>query len=211
MCNSSRIELTATHVQFDSVAQGTACHDDPAQPVAMLELHGGYYAKREKCQEKYPHTHKNTKYANQKDFPPDQRSVKEMRCGEAKGGFQFRETIRLAKRKIVREEPERFELSLKTNSQQDVNITVNTTVCLGRLPSSSKCSPQPQRLTPPELEKLEAYGGSGGEAWRHVLSVDASNHIAKAMSLGGDMRRLNRPHRGGCEKQCAFREAKQFP
>jgi len=40
MCNSSRIELTGTHVQFDSVAQGTACHDDPAQPVAMLELHG---------------------------------------------------------------------------------------------------------------------------------------------------------------------------
>eukprot|EP00466_Bigelowiella_natans_P003185 jgi/Bigna1/70878/fgenesh1_pg.13_\ len=40
MHNSSGIELTATHVQFDSVAQGRACHDDPAQPAAMLKLHG---------------------------------------------------------------------------------------------------------------------------------------------------------------------------
>eukprot|EP00466_Bigelowiella_natans_P012265 jgi/Bigna1/86008/estExt_fgenesh1_pg.C_70242 len=84
-------------------------------------------------------------YANQKDFPPDQRSVKEMRCGEAKGGFQFRETIRLAKRKIIREEPERFELSLKTNSQQGLSWT----------------PPQQQQVLPPAAE---ANASRAGEA-----------------------------------------------
>eukprot|EP00466_Bigelowiella_natans_P013824 jgi/Bigna1/89468/estExt_fgenesh1_pg.C_500002 len=245
MCNSSGIELTATHVQFDSVAQGTACHDDPAQPVAMLELHGewrcmlapsarsacepngsaairftvnciyitdvrmhhswqltpqlrggklsrraairlpnlqiccridfgcekfgkfemrickkqspctkhhfiflkwgqslrkckvaaknagGQHAKREKCQEKI-HTLTKTR---RKGFEPITLFISAIRRTflrtKAKGGSQFRETTRLAKRKIVREEPERTPLQMAMLSMLCIGVDPHTFVSSG--------------------------------------------------------------------------------